>query len=201
VLLVNMLLGEVVFGGLGTGLCSIVMAAFIAVFLAGLMVGRTPAYLGKKIGPPENKMIMLYALAAPLTILPLTAIAVTTHAGLSGLTTNTGEHGFTSILFAYTSCIANNGQAFASLNANTLFYNVTTAIAMFMGRFAHAIPALVLAGFFARQRQTPTTAGTVPTDSFIFGLLLSACLIILTALSYLPALALGPVLDRLLHGV
>jgi potassium-transporting ATPase potassium-binding subunit len=126
---------------------------------------------------------------------------VTTHAGLSGLTTNTGEHGFTAILFAYTSCIANNGQAFASLNANTSFYNVTTAIAMFMGRFAHAIPALALAGFFARQKQAPTTAGTVPTDSFIFGLLLSACLVILTALSYLPALALGPVLDRLLHGV
>jgi potassium-transporting ATPase potassium-binding subunit len=201
VLLANMLLGEVVFGGLGTGLYSIVIAAFIAVFLAGLMVGRTPAYLGKKIGPPENKMIMLYALAAPLTILPLTAIAVTTHAGLSGLTTNTGEHGFTAILFAYTSCIANNGQAFASLNANTSFYNVTTAIAMFMGRFAHAIPALALAGFFARQKQAPATAGTVPTDSFIFGLLLSACLVILTALSYLPALALGPVLDRLLHGV
>ena len=201
VLLANMLLGEVVFGGLGTGLYSIVIAAFIAVFLAGLMVGRTPAYLGKKIGPPENKMIMLYALAAPLTILPLTAIAVTTHAGLSGLTTNSGEHGFTAILFAYTSCIANNGQAFASLNANTSFYNVTTAIAMFMGRFAHAIPALALAGFFARQKKAPATAGTVPTDSCIFGLLLSACLVILTALSYLPALALGPVLDRLLHGV
>jgi len=201
VLLVNMLLGEIVFGGLGSGLYSIVMAAFIAVFLAGLMVGRTPAYLGKKIGPPENKMIMLYALAAPLTILPLTAIAITTHAGLSGLTANTGEHGLTAILFAYTSCIANNGQAFASLNANTPFYNVTTAIAMFVGRFAHALPALALAGFFARQKQSPASAGTVPTDSFIFGLLLSACLLILTALSYLPALALGPVLDRLLHGI
>ena len=201
VLLVNMLLGEVVFGGLGTGLYSMVMAAAIAVFLAGLMVGRTPAYLGKKIGPPENKMIMLYTLAAPIVVLPLTAIALTTRAGLSSLTVNSGEHGLTAILFAYTSCFANNGQAFASLNGNTLFYNVTTAIAMFAGRFALAVPALGLAGLFARQKTSPVTAGTLPTDSATFGVLLSACLLILTALSYLPALALGPVLDRLLHGI
>ncbi|HWO34530.1 MAG TPA: potassium-transporting ATPase subunit KdpA, partial [Candidatus Acidoferrum sp.] len=113
VLLVNMLLGELVFGGLGTGLYSMVMAAAIAVFLAGLMVGRTPEYLGKKIGPAENKMIMLYALAAPLVVLPLTAIAVSSRLGWSGLTVNTGPHGFTGILFAFTSCFANNGQSFA----------------------------------------------------------------------------------------
>jgi potassium-transporting ATPase potassium-binding subunit len=200
VLLVNMLLGELIFGGLGSGLYSMVMATAIAVFLAGLMVGRTPEYLGKKIGPPENKMIMLYALAAPLVILPLTAIAISTKAGLAGLTVNTGAHGFTGILFAYTSCFANNGQAFASLNANTPFYNLTTAIAMLAGRFGLAIPALGLAARFGRQRNTPTTSGTLPTHSFSFGVLLAACLVIMAALSYLPALALGPVLERLLFG-
>ena len=200
VLLVNMLLGELIFGGLGTGLYSMVMAATIAVFLAGLMVGRTPEYLGKKIGPCENKMIMLYALAAPLVVLPLTAIAVSTRVGLSGLTVNTGPHGFTGIIFAYTSCFANNGQSFASLNANTPFYNLTTALAMMVGRFGLAIPALALANLFGRQRSTPSSAGTLPTHSVSFGVLLTTCLLIMVALSYLPALALGPILERLLFG-
>ncbi|MGA3055183.1 MAG: potassium-transporting ATPase subunit KdpA [Candidatus Korobacteraceae bacterium] len=200
VLLVNMLLGEVVFGGLGTGLYSMVMAAAIAVFLAGLMVGRTPEYLGKKIGSAENKMIMLYALAAPLFVLPLTAIAVSTRLGLSGLTTNTGPHGFTAILFAYTSCLANNGQNFAGMSVNTPFYNLTTAFAMMAGRFALAIPALALAALLGRQRSTPSSSGTLPTHSFSFGVLLTTCLITIVALSYLPALALGPVLERLLFG-
>jgi K+-transporting ATPase ATPase A chain len=200
VLLMNMLLGELVFGGLGTGLYSMVMAAAIAVFLAGLMVGRTPEYLGKKIGPTENKMIMLYALAAPLVVLPLTAIAVSTRAGLSGLTVNTGPHGFTGILFAYTSCFANNGQSFAGLSANTPFYNLTTALAMMVGRFGLAIPALSFAALFGRQRNTPSTSGTLPTHSLVFGVLLTTCLIVMVALSYLPALALGPVLERLLLG-
>ena len=199
-LLVNMLLGELVFGGLGTGLYSMVMAAAIAVFLAGLMVGRTPEYLGKKIGPCENKMIMLYALAAPLVVLPLTAIAVSTRAGLSGLTVNGGPHGFTGILFAYTSCFANNGQSFASLNANTPFFNLTTALAMMVGRFGLAIPALALADLFGRQRSTPSSLGTLPTHSLSFGVLLTTCLITMVALSYLPALALGPLLERLLFG-
>ena len=200
VLLVNMLLGELIFGGLGTGLYSMVMAAAIAVFLAGLMVGRTPEYLGKKIGPAENKMIMLYALAAPLVLLPLTAIAVSTRMGLSGLTINTGPHGFTEILFAYTSCFANNGQSFAGLNANTPFYNLSTALAMMVGRFGLAIPALAFADLFGRQRSTPSSSGTLPTHSFTFGVLLTTCLITMVALSYLPALALGPVLERLLFG-
>ncbi len=196
-MLVNMLLGELVFGGLGTGLYSMVMTAAVAVFLAGLMVGRTPEYLGKKIGPAENKMIMLFALAAPLFILPLTAIAVTTRFGLSGLTTNNGPHGFTEIFFNYASCFANNGQSFAGLSVNTPFYNVTTSLAMMAGRFALAIPALLFAALFARQRITPSSSGTLPTHSFTFGVLLTACLIIMVALSYLPALALGPVLERL----
>jgi potassium-transporting ATPase potassium-binding subunit len=200
VLLVNMLLGELVFGGLGSGLYSMVMAAAIAVFLAGLMIGRTPEYLGKKIGPAENKMIMLYALAAPLFILSLTAIAVTTKAGLAGLTTNAGPHGFTEILFAYTSCFANNGQTFAGLSVNTTFYNLTTDLAMMAGRFGLAIPALALASLFGRQRITPPSPGTLPTHSLTFGVLLTICLIILVALSYLPALALGPLLERLLFG-
>ncbi len=200
VLLSNLLLGEVVFGGLGTGLVSMVMAAAIAVFLAGLMVGRTPEYLGKKIGPCENKMVMLYALAAPMLILPLTAIAVGSRMGLSGLSTNSGPHGFTEVLFAYASCFANNGQSFAGLSANTIFYNLTTAMAMMVGRFGLAIPTLAFAGLFARQRITPSSSGTLPTDSFSFGVVLTAFVLIVTALSYLPALALGPVLERLLFG-
>jgi K+-transporting ATPase ATPase A chain len=200
VLLLNLLLGELVFGGLGTGLVSMVMAAAIAVFLAGLMVGRTPEYLGKKIGPAENKMVMLYALAAPLLILPLTAIAIASRAGLSGLTTNSGPHGFTEILFAYASCFANNGQSFAGLSANTVFYNLTTAMAMMAGRFGLVIPALLFAGLFARQKTTPSSAGTLPTDSLSFGFLLTASVITVTALSYLPVLALGPVLERLVFG-
>jgi len=200
VLLVNMLLGELVFGGLGSGLYSMVMAAMIAVFLAGLMVGRTPEYIGKRIGSAENKMIMLYALAAPLFILPLTAIAVSTRAGLSGLTINGGPHGFTEILFAYASCFANNGQTFGSLSANTPFYNLTTMVAMMAGRFGSAIPALALAALFGRQRNTVPSRGTLPTDSFTFGALLTACLVTLVALSYLPALAVGPLLERLLFG-
>jgi potassium-transporting ATPase potassium-binding subunit len=200
VLLVNLLLGEVIFGGLGTGLFGMVMTAAIPVFLAGLMIGRTPEYLGKKIGPCENKMIMLYALAAPVTILILTAVAVVTRAGAAGLTTNNGAHGLTEILFAYASCFANNGQSFGGLNANTLFYNVSTAIAMMAGRFGPAIPALGFAGLFARQRIVPRSAGTLPTDSVSFGLLLTAYLMIGTALSYMPVLVLGPVLERLLNG-
>jgi len=200
VLLMNMLVGELVFGGLGTGLYSMIMAATVAVFLAGLMVGRTPEYLGKKIGPTENKMIMLYILAAPMTVLTLSAIAVSCKAGLSGLTINSGAHGLTTILFAYTSCFANNGQAFAGLSANSTFYNVTTAVAMMMGRFGLAIPALAFAASFARQRNTPASSGTLPTESLTFGAFLTACLIIMTALSYLPALALAPILERLRFG-
>ncbi|HTS35969.1 MAG TPA: potassium-transporting ATPase subunit KdpA [Candidatus Solibacter sp.] len=200
ILLMNMLLGELVFGGLGSGLYSMVMAAAIAVFLGGLMVGRTPEYLGKKIGPPENKMIMLYALAAPLVVLSLSAIAVSTHAGLSGLTTNGGPHGFTEILFGYTSSFANNGQSFSGLNANTPFYNLTTALAMMVGRFGLAIPALSFAALFGRQRNTPSTSGTLPTHSFVFALLLTACLVVMVALSYLPSLALGPMLEHLQFG-
>jgi K+-transporting ATPase ATPase A chain len=197
VLLVNMLLGEVVFGGLGTGLISMVMAALIAVFLAGLMIGRTPEYLGKKIGPLENKMIVVYAVIAPLFVLPLTALAVSLQAGLSGLAVNDGPHGLTTIVFAYASSFANNGQTFAGLNADTPFYNLTTALAMFAGRYGLAVPALALAGLFGRQKRSPHTAGSLRTDSVAFGLLLTASLIVMAGLSHLPVLTLGPVLEHL----
>ncbi|MGA2909928.1 MAG: potassium-transporting ATPase subunit KdpA [Terracidiphilus sp.] len=201
VLLINLLLGEVIFGGLGTGIFSMIMTAAIAVFLAGLMIGRTPEYLGKQIGPNENKMIVLYALTGPVTILILTAIAISTKAGLSGLTTNAGPHGLTEILFGFASSFANNGQAFASLNANTPFYNITMAIAMLAGRFGLAIPALMFAGMFARQKERPQSRGTLRTDTFTFGALLTTFLVIVTALSYLPVLALGPVLEHLLFKI
>ena len=200
-LLVNLLLGEVIFGGLGAGLFGMIMTAVIAVFLAGLMIGRTPEYLGKKIGPSENKMIVLYALTGPATILALTAIAVSTQAGLAGLTTNGGPHGLTEILFGFASSFGNNGQAFASLNANTTFYNIMTAIAMMAGRFGLAVPALCFAGLVAKQKNTPPTRGTLRTDSLSFGLLLTSFLMIVTALSYLPALTLGPILEHLHYGI
>jgi K+-transporting ATPase ATPase A chain len=197
VLLINLLLGEVIFGGLGTGLMGMIMTAAIAVFLAGLMIGRTPEYLGKKIGPNENKMIVLYALTGPVTILLLTAIAISTRAGLAGLATNGGPHGLTEILFAFATSFGNNGQAFAGLNSNTFFFNVTTTIAMMAGRFALVIPALCFAGLVARQKATPRSIGTLRTDSLSFGILLMAFLIIVTALSYLPVVTLGPVLEHL----
>jgi K+-transporting ATPase ATPase A chain len=197
VLLANMLLGEIVFGGLGTGLYSMILVALIGLFLAGLMIGRTPEFLGKVIGVPEVKLIMLYTLAAPFTVLVLTAVAVTTGQGLAGLVTNDGAHGLTEILFAYTSAFANNGQNFAGLSANSVFYNITTALAMMAGRFGLAVPALALAGHFARQGRRPVTAGTMPADSLVFGVFLVATAIVVGSLSYLPALALGPIVEHL----
>src|SRR5271165_2074616 len=196
--LINMLLGEMTFGGLGTGIYSIIMVALIALFLAGLMIGRTPAYLGKRIRAPESKMLMLYLLAGSISILLFTALAVSTKAGLAGLVTNTGTHGFTAILFAYASANANNGQSFAGLNANSPFYNLTTAVTMMIGRFGLAIPALGLAGLFAAKQPTPESAGTLPTNSLSFAVLLTSTALIVSALSYFPALALGPILEHLM---
>jgi potassium-transporting ATPase potassium-binding subunit len=198
VLLANMLLGEIVFGGLGTGLYSIVLIALIGLFLAGLMIGRKPEYLGKEIGIREIKFVMLYTLAGPLAVLVLTALAISTQAGLTGLTTNNGAHGFTEILFAYASSFANNGQSFAGLNANSGFYNLTTVIAMITGRFGLAIPALALAGSFAEQKRRPVTLGTLPAYTFSFGVLVVGTALIVGGLSYFPALVLGPVIEHLL---
>jgi potassium-transporting ATPase potassium-binding subunit len=198
-LLVNMLLGEVIFGGLGAGVYSIVMAALVGVFLGGLMVGRTPEYLGKKIGSAETRWIALYALLTPMVVLILTGVAVIAPAGRAGLVTNTGPHGFTEILFAYASCMANNGQAMAGLNANTAFYNLTTVIAMLAGRFGLAALALALAARFALQRRLPITSGTLPSDTPTFGALVFGTVLLVGALCFFPALALGPIVEFLRH--
>jgi K+-transporting ATPase ATPase A chain len=162
------------------------------------MVGRSPEYLGKLIGPPELKMIMLYTLIAPVVSMSLTALAVASSWGLAGLTTNSGPHGFTEIFYAYTSCLANNGQSFAGLSANRPFYNITTAFAMMIGRFGLAIPALALGGLFAMQRRRPVTAGTLPTDTLSFSVLLIGTALIVGGLSYYAALALGPIIEQLI---
>jgi K+-transporting ATPase ATPase A chain len=173
------------------------MTALVAVFLGGLMIGRTPEYLGKKIAAVETRLAVLYALLTPKVILLLTALALATNAGRAGLVTNTGARGFTEVLFAYASSMANNGQTMAGLNANSVFYNVTTAIAMLAGRFALGALALALAGRFANQRRWPTTVGTLPSDSVMFGVLVLGTILLVGALSFLPALALGPVAEAL----
>jgi K+-transporting ATPase ATPase A chain len=197
--LASLLLGEVVFGGLGAGVYSIIMVALIGVFLGGLMVGRTPEYLGKRLGSAETRWVALYALLTPVVVLGLTGIAVATNAGRSALVTNSGPHGFTEILFAYASSMANNGLAMAGLNANSVFYNVTTAIAMLAGRFGLAALALALAGRFAAQRRLPATAGTLPCDTLTFGALVFGTILLVGALCFLPALALGPIVEFLRH--
>ena len=197
VTMVNMLLGEVAFGGLGTGIYSLVLIALVGLFVAGLMVGRTPEYLGKQITSAEMKLIALYTIIAPVTILPLAAVALVSDAGLAGLSTNKGAHGLSEVLVAYTTSMANNGQNFAGLSANTPFYNITTALAMMVGRFGLAIPALALAGRFAQQTRKPATEGTVPTDTPLFAMLTIGTVLIVGALSYLPILALGPIVEHL----
>jgi potassium-transporting ATPase potassium-binding subunit len=199
VTLVFMLLGEVVFGGLGTGVYSIVMVALVGAFLSGLMIGRTPVYLGKRIGSGEARWIAVYTLLMPVTVLVLTGVAVATHAGRAGLVTNTGPRGFTEILYAYASCMANNGQTLAGLNANTGFYNLSTIVAMLAGRYGLAALALALAGRFAAQRLSPTTAGTLPNDTPMFGVVVFGTTLLLGALSFLPALALGPLAELFRH--
>jgi K+-transporting ATPase ATPase A chain len=173
-----------------------IFIALIALFVGGLMIGRTPEHLGKQIGPPEMKIIAIYTLIAPVTVLALTALAVVTKAGLAGLTTNNGPHGFTEILFAYTSAFANNGQSMAGLSANNIFYNTTTIVAMLAGRYALAVLALSLAGRFAAMSRRPPSPGTMPSDGFVFGVLLAGTALLLGALNFLPALALGPLVEH-----
>jgi K+-transporting ATPase ATPase A chain len=195
--LVNMLLGEVVFGGLGTGLYSMVMVALVGIFMAGLMIGRTPEYLGKTIKATEAKYIAFYTVLTPLVVTLLTAWAVATSAGRAGLVTNGGSHAFTEVMFAYASCMANNGQTLAGLNANSPFYNLTTSIAMAAGRFGLAALALGLAGRFAAQTRKPETIGSMPCDTPTFGVLVLGSVVLVGALSFLPALALGPIAEHL----
>ena len=192
--LLNMLVGEIVYGGLGTGLYSMIIIALMALFVGGL-IRTNPEHLGKQIGPPEMKIIAIYTLIAPVTVLALTALAVVTKA-VAGLTTNTGPHGFTEILFAYTSAFANNGQSMAGLSANNIFYNTTTIIAMLAGRYALAVLALSLAGRFAAMSRRPPSPGTMPSDGFVFGVLLAGTALLLGALNFLPALALGRIVEH-----
>jgi len=195
--LTNMFLGEMVFGGLGTGIYSILMVALLGLFLTGLMIGRTPEYLGKRIEPSEMKLLAIYTLIGPLGVLALTAIAVATGPGLAALTTNSGPHGLTEILYAYTSSFTNNGQTFGGLSSNSLFYNGTTVVAMLLGRFGLAIPALAFAGLFARQTSRPMTPGKLKTDSLLFASVIIGTALIVVALTYLPAMALGPIIEHL----
>jgi K+-transporting ATPase ATPase A chain len=197
VALFNMLLGEIAFGGLGTGICGIVVTALLGVFLTGLMIGRTPDYLGKVVGSVEVKLIMLYSLAAPVTLGVLTALALLVPAGRAALTTNQGPHGFSEVLFAYASCLANNGQSLAGLSANSPYYNITTALAMMVGRYCLAVPALALAGRFASQGRRSPGLSSLPTDSMLFGVVVVATALVVGGLSHLPALLVGPLIEHL----
>jgi potassium-transporting ATPase potassium-binding subunit len=197
VLLMNMLIGEVAFGGLGTGLFSMVMVALLGIFMAGLMVGRTPEYLGKVIAAQEARLIAWYALLTPLFVLAPTALAVVTAAGRAGLTTNEGPRGLAEILFAYASCMANNGQSMAGLSANSVFYNLTTIVPMVAGRFGFTALALILAGRLGEKHRKPTTVGTLPCDTPMFGGLVLGTVVLIAALSFMPALAFGPIVEAL----
>lgn len=189
--------GEVVFGGVGSGLYGMIVFAIIAVFIAGLMVGRTPEYLGKKIEPYEMKMAALLILIMPIVVLGFTALAVSTETGRSSIL-NPGPHGFSEVLYAYTSQGNNNGSAFAGLNVNTPFYNLTGGIAMLISRFWLAIPTLALAGALARKTLVPVGPGTLPTHTPLFVVLLIGVVVMVGALTFLPALALGPVVEELM---
>ena len=197
VTLVNMMLGEVAFGGVGAGLYGMLIFALLTVFIAGLMVGRTPEYLGKKIEAREITWSVIAVLAPAAVILVSTAIGCMTKAGVSSIA-NPGPHGFSEILYAFTSAVANNGSAFAGLNANTDFYNYLTARAAFIGRFAIIAPVLAIAGSLAAKKSAPPSTGTFPTDSFTFAALLVAVVLIVGALTFFPALSLGPIVEHLL---
>src|SRR5579862_5115067 len=193
--MVNMMLGEVIFGGVGSGLYGILGFAIVAMFVAGLMVGRTPEYLGKKLEAKEVKMVILALLSLPLSILGWTALAVVLPAGLAGIA-NAGPHGFSEILYAYTEGTQNNGSAFAGLSANTLFYNTTIAAAMLIGRFIFVIPMLAVAGSLVQKKRLPPSAGTFPTHSPQFVGLLVGVILIIGGLTYFPAVSLGPVTEQ-----
>jgi K+-transporting ATPase ATPase A chain len=195
--LVNILLGEVVFGGVGSGLYGIIVFIILSVFIAGLMVGRTPEYLGKKIEAFDVKMAMLTILIYPLFVLAYTAISLVSKFGLAGIA-NAGPHGLSEIFYAYAEAGANNGSAFGGINANTLWYNTTIASTMLFGRFFMVIPVLAIAGSLVRKKQTPETSGTFPVTTPLFSGLLISVILIVGALTFFPALSLGPILEHLL---
>ncbi len=195
--LVNIQLGEVVFGGVGAGLYGMLVFVVLSVFIAGLMVGRTPEYLGKKIEAREMKLAMLYVLIFPLIILGFSAWAVVSPLGIAGLS-NAGPHGLSEILYAFTSGAGNNGSAFAGLNANTPFWNVTLAVTMLAGRFLMLIPALAIAGSMVGKKVVPAGPGTFPTDGALFTGLLVSVVLIVGALTFFPADSLGPIVEHFL---
>jgi potassium-transporting ATPase potassium-binding subunit len=195
--MVMMQLGEVVFGGVGTGLYGMLIFAILAVFIAGLMIGRTPEYLGKKIESHEMKLTSIAILVTPILVLAGTAIAVLAGAGKAGIA-NPGAHGFSEILYALTSAANNNGSAFAGLSANTPFYNVLLAVAMWFGRFGVIVPVLAIAGALAAKKRLPATAGTFPTHGPLFVVLLIGTVLLVGLLNYVPSLALGPVVEHLM---
>lgn len=197
--LVNIQLGEVVFGGVGAGLYGMLVMVILTVFIAGLMVGRTPEYLGKKIQAREVQMAMLYVLVFPAAILVTTALSVALPAGVAGLN-NQGPHGLSEILYAFSSTAANNGSAFAGLTGGTTYYNTLLGLNTLIGRFLMMVPMLALAGFLAEKKQAPESAGTFPVTSPLFVTLLVGVIMIVSALTFFPALALGPIVEHLAMG-
>jgi K+-transporting ATPase, KdpA len=195
--MVNMMLGEVIFGGVGAGMYGMLVFVLLTVFIAGLMVGRTPEYLGKKIDAYDIKMAMIAVLAPNFVVLVFSAIAVSLPQGLSSLN-NSGPHGFSEILYAFTSAAGNNGSAFGGLNANTPFYNIMIGIGMLIGRFGIIIPVMAIAGNLAQKKITPPSAGTFKTDNVLFAGLLICVILIVGGLTFFPALALGPIVEHLL---
>jgi potassium-transporting ATPase potassium-binding subunit len=194
--LVMIQLGEVIFGGVGSGLYGMLIFALMAVFIAGLMIGRTPEYLGKKIEAHEMKMVSIAILVTPLLVLLGTAVAVMTDAGRAGIL-NPGPHGYSEVLYALSSAANNNGSAFAGLSANTPFYNVLLAAVMWFGRFGVIVPVLAIAGSLAAKKRIAVTAGTLPTHGPLFVVLLIGTVLLVSLLNYVPALALGPVVEHL----
>jgi K+-transporting ATPase ATPase A chain len=195
--LINIMLGEIVFGGVGAGLYGMLVFVILSVFIAGLMVGRTPEYLGKKIESFDVKMAVLAILITSMTILVFSAIGVVSKSGLAGIT-NPGAHGLSQVLYAYTSAVGNNGSAFAGLSANTLWYNTSLAAAMLLGRFFMVIPILAIAGNLAAKKHVPESLGTFPVTGPLFTVLLISVVLIVGALTFFPALSLGPILEHLL---
>ncbi|HKF52646.1 MAG TPA: potassium-transporting ATPase subunit KdpA [Candidatus Acidoferrales bacterium] len=195
--LTNIMLGEIIFGGVGSGLYGMVVFVIIAVFIAGLMVGRTPEYLGKKIEAYDVKMAMLSILVTSVAVLIFSGIAVAEPFGTSSIS-NPGPHGLSQVLYAYASTVGNNGSAFMGLNADTLWYNVSTSAAMLLGRFFMVIPVLAIAGSLAQKRITPPSVGTFPVTGSLFTVLLISTILIVGALTFFPALSLGPILEHLL---
>jgi len=194
--LINMMLGEIIIGGVGAGFYGILLFVVVAIFVAGLMVGRTPEYLGKKIEAKEVKMAMLAVLCLPLAMLGFTAVAVVLPTGLASIA-NAGPHGFSEVLYAYTSAAANNGSAFGGLSGNTPWYNITLGIAMLMGRFLVIIPAMAIAGSLVGKKIVPESAGTFPTHGPLFVGLLVGVILVVGGLTFFPALALGPIVEHL----